>query len=457
MTFGILQSALAFVLAVGVLVTVHELGHFWVARRLGVKVLRFSVGFGRPLWIRRGARDGTEYVLSAIPLGGYVKMLDEREAPVAAADRARAFNRQGLWVRSAIVAAGPLANFGFAVVAYWLTFVIGVAGTRPLVGEVTPGSPAASAGVSPGTTVVAVAGRETPSWESVVQAIISENVTGTGSISLRVRGPTGAEKVRWLDLGSRTLDDLGEGQFFRAVGLAPARPVIPPVIGELTAGAPAERDGLRPRDRIVSADGVPIERWSEWVRFVRGHPERPVALVVDRMGRRLSLTLVPDAVETRSGVIGRIGARAWGVEKILAAFSVTQRYTPWEGFGRAISKTYDVSALTLGVFWKMLTFQVSVRNLSGPISIAQYAGYSAGAGFVRFLEFLAIVSVSLGILNLLPIPVLDGGHLLFYAVEWVSGRPVSERVQILGQQVGIAVLVGLMSVAFYNDVARLFG
>ena len=453
----ILQSILAFIVAIGVLVTVHEFGHFWVARRLGVKVLRFSVGFGRPLLIKRGGSDQTEYVLAAIPLGGYVKMLDEREGNVAPEERDRAFNRQSLAVRIAVVLAGPAANFLFAIFAYWLTFVIGVSGLRAIVGEVVPGSIAEQAELTPGLVIGAVDERPVRTWEGVVQAIITETVDEPRPVRLQVTDADGRPSARVLDMSHLVLDDLTEGQFFAAVGLEPSRPVIPPIIGEVNAGEPAATAGLRPGDEVVEANGETISDWRAWVMFVRTRPEQPIDLLVRRGGRDLRLTLVPSSLEADTGTIGRIGAAAYRVEASLERYYVTEQYSAWEALGRAVGKTYDITALTLGVFWKMLQLEVSVKNLSGPISIAQYAGYSAEIGFTRFLEFLAIVSISLGILNLLPIPVLDGGHLLFYLAELVKGGPLSEQSQVVGQQLGIALLVGLMSLAFYNDIARLLG
>jgi len=452
-----LQSALAFVVAIGVLVTVHEYGHFWVARRAGVKVLRFSVGFGRPLLSWRRGPDRTEYVLAAIPLGGYVKMLDEREGAVAAEDLPRAFNRQSVGARIAIVLAGPTANFLFAVLAYWVMFLLGVGGLRAIVGEVAPQSLADRAGLSPEFAIVEVDGRPARTWEGVVQALIASTLDEPGPVRLTVVDPSGVESSRMLDLSDLVLDDLTQGQFFDAVGIEPARPSIPPVIGEVTSGEPAERAGLRRGDRVLSANGKAIPDWDAWVAFVRAHPGERIDLVIEREGAKVGVALVPARLETDDGVIGRIGAAPYPVDMVLDRYYVDERYPFAQAAGRAVAKTYEIAALTLGVFWKMLQLEVSVKNLSGPISIAQYAGYSAGSGIARFLEFLAIVSVSLGILNLLPIPVLDGGHLLYYLVEFVKGGPLSEQSQLIGQQVGIALLIGLMSLAFYNDLARLLG
>jgi len=455
----VIESLLAFVAAIGVLVTVHEFGHFWVARRLGVKVLRFSIGFGRPLltWHRRG--DETEYCLAAIPLGGYVKMLDEAEGEVAPAERARAFNRQPLAVRVAVVTAGPLANFAFALLAYWLMFLIGVSGLRAMVGGVSAESLAAQAGLRAGDQILAVAGRPTRSWDGVVQALVGAAL-GSEAVTVEVRGADGARRRIELSLAGVAIDELTRGRLFARLGLEPQRPRVVPVIERVEPGSPAELGGLRPGDRVIAAGGEPITDWSEWVARVRAHPGRPLATVVERAGARVELLITPEAVpdERDGGLHGRIGAAVrTPAPEVFDALYVTERYGPLEAAVRAAARTEAATVLTLRMVWKMLTAQVSVENLSGPISIAQYAGISVRFGAARFLEFLAIVSVSLGILNLLPIPLLDGGHLLYYALELVRGRPLSEQARDLGQRLGIAVLVGLMGIAFYNDLARLLG
>lgn len=452
----LLYAVLSFIVAVGVLVTVHEFGHFWVARRLGVKVLRFSIGFGRPLWSRRVGRDQTEYCIATIPLGGYVKMLDEREGEVPDADRERAFNRQPLWVRFAVVFAGPFFNFLFAAVAYWLMFVVGVSGLRPLVAEVAPGSAAAAAGIEPQDAIVAVEGRETPTWEAVIQAVLGQ-VLDEKRLNIEVVGDDGARESLTVRLEHIALDDLTRGRFFETLGIEPLRPSIPPVIGGVEAGSPAEAAGLEQGDRVVAVDGRRIESWRALVELVRAQPGEQLEFEVVRGGARLSLVLVPSAQATEAGeTVGRIGAWADPPEGRLDEYYVTQRQGPFNAAGSAVVETGRMTVLTLQMLWKMVLQEVSLENLSGPISIAQYAGYTAQVGFSEFVQFLAIVSISLGILNLLPIPVLDGGHLLYYFIELFTGRPVSEEVQAAGQRLGIVMLVGLMGLAFYNDLARLF-
>jgi regulator of sigma E protease len=451
-----LTTVVWFLVALGILITVHEAGHFLVAKHLGVKVLRFSIGFGRPLWARRFGPDHIEYVVAALPLGGYVKMLDEREGPVAPAERGRAFNRQALWVRFAVVAAGPAANFLFAVLAYWLMFGVGVTGLRPVLGPVEPASPAAAAGLKAGDEVIAVGGSPVLTWDRVLQGVIGAAIEGE-PIVLEVRGVGGAQREVELDLGGAGLDELARGSVFDRLGVQPARPDMAPVVGQVEPRGAAARAGLLPGDRLLRADGQALSDWRTWVEYVRSHGGRAIALQVERAGEVVTLEVRPDVVQGDQGPVGRIGAAVQVDEEAVAGFYTTERYGPFAALGRAAAKTWEVSALTLRMIGKMVTLQVSVENLSGPISIAQYAGHSAKGGLSRFLEFLGVVSVSLAILNLLPIPLLDGGHLMYYLVELLKGRPVSEDVQLVGQRVGLAILIGLMGLAFFNDLARVLG
>ena len=445
----------AFVLAVGILVTVHEFGHFWVARRLGVRVLRFSVGFGRPIWTRQGA-GGTEYVIGILPLGGYVRMLDERDGEIPESEPGQAFNRKPLWARSAIVLAGPAFNFLFAALAWWLVFMIGFAGLRAVVGEVERDSLAERAGLARGDAVVAVEDREANTWTAVVAATLGE-AFDRERIELRWSRPGGGTGSGHLDLAGVPLDEIASGNFFDTVGIEPAMPASRPVIGEVNAGEPAARAGMRPGDEVVRALGKPIGSWMEWVRFVRARPGVAFPVEVRRGGEIVTLTLRPATVESGGESIGRIGAAlhrdAMPNED---DWYVTERRTPLEAAARAVARTWEITSLTVGLLWKMVRLELSSEHLSGPITIARYARDSASGGFTRFLEFLALVSVSLGILNLLPIPVLDGGHLLIHLAEAVKGGPLSERTMMLGHQAGLALLVGLMSLALYNDVMRLF-
>lgn len=450
---SVIFSLLSFILAIGVLVTVHEFGHFWVARRLGIKVLRFSVGFGRPLWKRSFGADRTEFVVAALPLGGYVRMLDEREGEVAPEELPRAFNRQGVGTRVAVVVAGPLFNFLFAILAYWLMFVAGVPGLRPVVGDVTPGSYAAQAGIVAGDEILAIQGDATPTWESAVMTLLDASLDEREAIELDVRGGAGAERRLVVRLGE-SAGLLEKGGVLHNFGLEPWQ--LPAVLDEVVAGEAAEAAGLQPGDRIIAADGEPVAGWNDWVEYVRERPEQAIRVEVSRDGTAYTLDLVPRRV-TEDGVShGFIGASVRLPDQGQhATMRVVVHHGPLEAVPAALGKTWEVTTLTLRTLWKMLTGKASVENLSGPISIARYAGESAAVGLTTFLAFLGIVSVSLGVLNLLPVPVLDGGHLLFYLVELVKGSPLSEAAQLAGQKIGIFLLLLLMTVAFYNDLARL--
>ena len=444
----------AFVVAVGILVTVHEFGHFWVARRLGVRVLRFSVGFGRPIWTRRGA-GGTEYAIGILPLGGYVRMLDEQDGELPESELGEAFNRKPLWARSAIVLAGPAFNFLFAALAWWLVFVVGSAGLRAVVGGVEPGSLAERAGLDRGDAVVTVEGREARTWSAVVAATLGEALD-RDRVEVRWTGPDGSPGVGHLELAGVALDGLASGNFFGTLGIEPAMPTSRPVIGAVNADEPAARAGMRPGDVVVQALDEPIGSWMDWVRFVRARPGVEFPVEVRRNGTTVILMLRPDTVESGGVTIGRIGAALHENAKPGDDWYVTERSTPWEAAHRAVVRTWDITSLTVGLLWKMVRLELSSEHLSGPITIARYARDSVDDGFTRFLEFLALVSVSLGILNLLPIPVLDGGHLLIHLAEAVKGGPLSARTMALGYQAGLVLLVGLMGLALYNDVMRLF-
>jgi len=451
---SVLISLVSFVVALGILITVHEFGHFWVARRVGVKVLRFSIGFGQPLWRLGSDRDGTEYVIAAFPLGGYVKMLDEREGPVPPEEVHRAFNRQSVGKRIAIVVAGPLFNFILAFLLYWAIFVIGMPGLKAVVEEIYPQTPAAQAGLQPGDHIVAVDGRDTPTAEAVRMALLEALVDNRPASLTVERG--GVRTTIVLDPGEVDLKQLKNG-VFRQVGIELARPRIPPVIGQVVTGGPAAQAGLQPGDQVVAVDGVPVDDWVAFARLVRQHPGEPIRVTVERDGRTLTFTVVPEAVAAGGERVGRIGAAVEPPPALDRAWLAEERYGPLAAVARALEKTWTMSTLTLDMLWKMLVGQASLDNISGPLSIAQFAGQSAQIGLVPFLTFLAVISISLGVLNLLPIPVLDGGHLLYFLIEAVRGRPLSEEAQILGQKIGMALLLALMALAFYNDFSRLFG
>lgn len=449
---GVLISLLAFVVAIGALVTVHEFGHYWVARRLGVKVLRFSIGFGKPLWSRTFGNDRTELVVAAIPLGGYVKMLDEREGEVAAGELHRAFNRKPVSTRIAVVVAGPLFNFLFAIFVYWAMFVAGVPGLRPVVGDVQVGSYAAAAGILTGDEIISVDGKQTSTWESTVMALLDAGLDEQSSITLTVRGADGQLRRLQSDLGDGILLEKGGVLENFGVGLWQ----LPPVLDEIVAGGAAERAGLLSGDRILGAGDTLIDSWNDWVTYVRERPGQQLAVRVLRAGDEIDLTLVPESKLESGQTIGFIGASVQLPDQEQRdTMRVVVRHGLLGAFPAALGKTWEVTTLTLRTLWKMVTGKASVENLSGPISIAQYAGQSATIGLAAFLGFLGIVSVSLGVLNLLPVPILDGGHLLYYLVELVKGSPVTEATQLVGQKIGIVMLLALMSVAFYNDILRL--
>jgi regulator of sigma E protease len=452
----ILTSLLAFVVAIGLLVAIHEFGHYIIARALGVKVLRYSIGFGRVLWSRRSGADQTEYCLSAIPLGGYVKLLDERDCAVSYGERDRAFNRQSVPARIAILAAGPAFNLLFAILAYTVMFLGGVPGMKPVVGEVATGSLAAKAGLRAGDTIVAVGDRRVFTWEGATVAML-DGMLSDGAIRLDVADTTGHERPVDLRTAGRESELTEPGQLFSKLGLEPWSPQPEPVIGEVTPGGAAEQAGFQAGDRILLADGKPIARWVEWVKIIRARPGERLDVTIRRGESEMRLALEVASEDTADGPVGRIGASVSLSDEVMAAMRAEERYGPGEALVRATSKTWEMSALTLRMIWRMVIGDVSPKNISGPINIAQYAGVSASIGPSAFLSFLAIVSISLGVLNLLPVPMLDGGQIVYTLAESLKGGPLSERAQAIGQQIGIGFLLVLMSFAFYNDLSRLLG
>ena len=443
-------TIIGFVLAVSVLVAVHEFGHYSVARLLSIRVLRFSIGFGKPLWRRLG-RNGTEFVVAAIPLGGYVKMLDEREGDVAEADRPFAFNRQSIPKRAAVLAAGPAFNLAFAVAAYWLVFVLGVPGIRPIVGEIAKDSYAEAAGFQARDEITGVAGRDVATWDGALFALLREVLDG-GAIPVRVRDVDGSVREVVLEVGENTEPLTEPGALLRGLGLSAWSPPLPPRLGEIVDGEAAAASGLRTDDLITGVDGAPVADWQAWVDYVQARPGQTVRVEIERAGQKLELPLTIGETDQDDKHIGRIGAAPQTPEDFGAELRTEQRYAPLDAIGIAADKTADMAIVTLRMFWKMLWGEVSVRNISGPISIAEFAGYSLSDGMVSFLLYLAIISISLGLINLMPIPLLDGGQLLYAAIEAIKGAPLSQRAELIGQQVGVALLLVLMSVAFYNDI-----
>lgn len=445
-----MQSLFFFLVALALLIVIHEYGHFWVARRCGVKVLRFSVGFGKPLW-RYVDKAGTEFVLAPFPLGGYVKMLDEREAEVAEQDKDRAFNRQSLTKRSAIVAAGPAANLLFAILAYWLLFVAGIPGIKPLIEQVEIDSIAWQSGLIAGDEITQVDERATPTWNSVFKALLLHAEQGSTATVTVVSG--GTEKTVTLTVPK--LDLSKAGQLLTQLGVIPLRPEVAPVLGQIMEDSPASKAGLRAGDILVSANGVPLNSWNQWVALIQEKAGQMLTITIERQGQYLELQLTPVAGEDGQG---RIGA-AVDVEnsELPVELQAELRFGPLAALKEAVIQTWLFTSSTLKSLWGMLTGNVSTDNLGGPISIAQIAGSSAEQGFTSFVSFLAMISITLGILNLLPIPMLDGGHLALFLMEAIRGKPIPEEVQIRGQQIGLFLLLMLMFLAFFNDLSRLFG
>ena len=443
----------AFALAIALLVMVHELGHYWIARWCGVKVLRFSVGFGKPLYTKKFVGGETEWVISAIPLGGYVKMLDEREGEVAEHELHRAFNRRPVVQRMAIVVAGPVSNLLLAVVLYWALFMHGVSGLKPILGEVAPQTPAAVAQLREHETIVSINGEPAPSWQDVRWTLLDLAFQGADA---RIEGRTaqGETVQHVLDLKVLAPNDLN-GDFMQKLGLQLFQPLVQPIIGKLTEGGVAQRAGLRPDDHVRRVDGRTIMRWTELVEAVRSHPGSTLRLEIERNGNLLVLDVVPGAVSENGKQVGRIGAGPYVDKQAFEALLTEVRYGPFAAFKQAVRRSWETAAVSLKAMGKMVLGEISMKNLSGPITIADYAGQSAKQGVAPYLDFLALISISLGVLNLLPIPLFDGGHLLYYMIELIKGSPVSEKAWEAGQNVGIALLVTLMAVALYNDISRL--
>jgi len=446
-TIGITLVTLA------ILIAVHEFGHFWVARRCGVRVLQFSIGFG-PALVRWRDSLGTQYSIAAIPLGGFVKMLDEREGEVPAAELGAAFNRKPVLQRIAVVSAGPLANFILAVAVYWGLFMAGESGYAPVIGEVETGSPADLAGLEAGQEITAVDGVETPTWQALSFRLL-DRIGDTGSIALAAKYPgsdvvyeSQAQVERWLS-GEEQPDLLG------GLGITLYTPEVPPVVGQVVEGGAADLAGMLPGDRVITADGVPMPLWMDWVDYVRARPGTPIEVEYQRGDELRRVSLVPEAEVDDSGeTFGRVGL---GVELPEMPQELLRTFDrgPLEALGAAVQRTGELSVFTLNSIKKMIIGLISPKNLSGPITIAKVASASAKSGLEAYLSFLALLSVSLGVLNLLPIPVLDGGHLLFYFAELLAGRPVPEKIQALGYQLGLFLVLGIMFLALYNDFSRL--
>lgn len=448
-----MNTVLSFVVLLGVLIFVHEYGHYAVARWCGVKVLRFSIGFGQPVKTWRVGKDRTEWSLSWIPLGGYVRMLDEREAEVDASERHRAFNQQSVWHRSAIVAAGPLANFLLAWLLYAFFHIHGSEAMLPVLGAPAEGTPAAMAGVENGETVVRVDGVAVASWQDFRWEILQQAVSKP-QLVLTVQSRQGAQVERTLNVQGFTLPETGETDPLADLGLRFYQSEAPPKLGQIVTGSIAAQAGLLTGDDILSVNDVAVDRWLEFVQLIRKQPGVALDLLVLRQGVTLHITVTPDAVEQGGQSVGRIGV-GMAPDENAPVLRTSLRYGLGESLWRGARETYEQAAFSLKMMGKMVLGEVSWKNLSGPVTIADYAGQTARMGWEAYLRFMALLSVSLGVLNLLPVPVLDGGHLMYHILEVIKGGPLSERAMALGQKVGMSLLLVLMAFAFFNDLSRL--
>ena len=444
----------AFAVVIGVLIIVHELGHYLAARWCGVKVLRFSVGFGRVLWKRELGRDRTEWVLSAFPLGGYVKMLDEREGEVATAEVHRTFNRQTVGKRSLIVAAGPLANFALAILIYWAVFMVGSEELLPVLGTPPEGTPAAMASIRNGEQVSRIDGQPAATWNDLRWMLLQKAVDRE-SVDLEVINERNEIAVRRLHLAAAR-EQGWEGDALERLGVRFFRPDMPPIIGKVVEGRPGAKAGLQVGDRVLAIDGEPVASWMDFVAKVSNAAGRSLKLDLERGNANATVDVVPEAISERGRRVGKIGVAVAETSESQRELRTFVRHGFFEAGNRALLETWDKSAFSLVMMGKMLTGEVSWKNLSGPVTIADYAGQSARLGLDYYLKFMALVSISLGVLNLLPIPVLDGGHLLYHMIEVVRRRPLSERSMEIGQQIGMSILFALMAFAFFNDLTRLF-
>ncbi|MFI3216463.1 MAG: RIP metalloprotease RseP [Methylococcales bacterium] len=444
---NIIHTVFYFVISIGVLVAVHEFGHFWVARRVGVKVLRFSIGFGHVLWRYQKNPNSTEYVLSLIPLGGYVKMVDEREGEVTPEDLPMAFNRKPLLARTAVVAAGPIFNLVLAVALFWSVLVIGEIGIKPILGAAAAQSLAQEAGFSEGDEIIAVNNEITPTWNQAMSSIMSTALEGENHISVKVKSSDMIESVKILHVDSSQTQN--PDALYAKLGMKLFSPALQPLIGNVLDNGAAKTAGFKSNDLILRANDIAVTQWQQWVDIVKASPNEALQILIERDGVQSTLSLTPNSE-------GKIGASVQVPESLIKSFQVHYALSPFDAIPAAFSTTYHYSTSTIKMMGQMFAGKASLDNLSGPISIAQYAGQSAEMGLVHFLKFMGLISVSLGVLNLLPIPVLDGGHLFFFAIEGLKGSPVSESIQLFFQRIGIVFLGLLMATAMFMDVGRLF-
>tara|TARA_Y100001935_G_scaffold172076_1_gene142036 strand:- start:212 stop:1576 length:1365 start_codon:yes stop_codon:yes gene_type:complete len=451
----IIFKILAFLIAIAILVGIHEFGHFWVARKLGIKVLKFSIGFGQPIFSWRGKKDRTEYVLAAIPLGGYVKMLDENEGEVEASELNRAFNRQPLLSRTAVVLAGPVFNLLFAVFAFFLISIIGETGLKPIIGKINENSIAEQIGLKEKDLIISVKDKNTPTWNHSIVGLVGASFSDD-DVNIDLLGDSGLKRT--IVFNSGKLARLSETRNpLKMLGIKPAQPEIPPIFGQPLDGYPAALSGIKKGDLIISADNIVFSHWSEWVDYVKARPSQNIRLILERDGKKISTNLKPNTVKEGDLIFGQIGVANDISKQDWSAYRITYSEDIFTSFVGGINKTAEYSFLTLKVIWRILSGDASIRNLSGPFTIADAAGKTASYGFIYFLKFLAIISISLGVLNLLPIPILDGGHLVYFAIEAIIRKPIPESWLIQGQKIGIMIIVGLTAVAFYVDIQRFFG
>ncbi len=443
-----MTTVLAFLLVIFVLVIVHEYGHYLAARLSGVKVLKFSVGFGKPILSKRIGRDGTEWSIGALPLGGYVKMLDEREGEVDAGEAHRAFNRATVWRRMAIVAAGPLANFLLAIAVFWALFIYGIPGIKPVIGEPGQGTPAALAGLRGGDEIVRVDGDSVRTFAELRLGLTEAAAERSKAILELANGER--REIDFTHLAADRVD--GSGQ---ALGVEPYMPPLSPVVGRIEPGSVAEKSGLKPEDRIVAVDGKPISHWQDFAQYVRSRAGVEIEVQIETGTERRVVRLAPAVASENGKQIGRVGIGPKIDPALFESLRTEERHAPLQALGQAAAKTWDTALFSLKMLGRMVLGQVSWRNLSGPVSIADYAGQSAEQGWMSFAGFLAVISIGLGVINLLPVPLLDGGHLMYYLAEVFRGRPVSERFMELGARIGMAIIGALIFLALYNDVLRL--
>ncbi|MCW8922147.1 MAG: RIP metalloprotease RseP [Gammaproteobacteria bacterium] len=451
---GIAHNLLFFIIAIAILIAFHEFGHYWVARKLGVRVLRFSIGFGKPLytWTRTINGHVIEYIIAAIPLGGYVKMLDQREGEVAEDQLPYAFNTQPLKVRAAIVAAGPVFNLALAVLLYWTVFLSGITVERALLGVPIEHSIAATSGFQDNDEVIKVGENPVKSWADFHLLVLDQGLDG-GKLNVQVKNIDGVIENRLLDLGKKQLLEK-ESDIMAELGFRHWWPDIPAKIGGVIKDSPAERAGLQEGDQLLQLDGDNIQRWDELVKRVENSQGVPIEFSVLRDQQEISIVVIPGERKKQGESKGFIGAYQEIPDELTDKLFIDIEYGVFGAIPAAFAKTWDMAKLTLRVIWKMIVGEASLSNISGPVTIAKYAGETAGIGLTTFIGFLAIISVSLGVLNLLPIPVLDGGHLFYYLIEAIKGSPVSEEFELRGQQIGVVILATLMFIAFYNDFQR---